>query len=81
MNSASTQTKNLELSMDTLKSLVETWLRTTGEITDSQDVKLLTFATIANPTTVVEWESRKTVPLQLMLKREEVEVSNPWKNG
>lgn len=63
---------NTELSMDNLKSAVETWLRSVGKIKDSDDV-YLTFGTVSNALTVTEWEKRNTVPLQIHA-REGVQV-------
>lgn len=69
--------KNIEVSMSNLKAWVETGLRQMGSITDGQNVKLLTFATIADTTKVLEWEGKKTIPIQLMLVEDkEVEVVN-----
>jgi hypothetical protein len=65
---------NTTVSMDNVKAAIETYLRTIpGLINNSEDVKLLTFGTIKNPTTIIEWESNRIVPLQIILKENKVE--------
>lgn len=61
------------ISMSNIKSAVETFLRQTGAIKNSEDIKLLTFGTVADHTTVRDWEAMKIVPLQVILKDEEVD--------
>lgn len=69
------EVRNIEVSMSNIKAWIETGLRQVGEIHDGQDVKLLTFATTADHTRVIEWEGKKVVPIQLMLVEDkEVEV-------
>lgn len=63
---------NVTISMSNIKAAVETFLRQTGVIKNNEDVKLLTFITIKNPTTIVEWETMKTVPIQIITEEEEV---------
>lgn len=62
---------NKEISMANLKAAIEEYLRSPASgkiIENSETVELLTFSTIKNPTTMVEWEALKTVPVQLVLK-------------
>lgn len=64
---------NITVSMDNIKSALETFLRTMKKIPDSQEVRL-TFSIIGNGVTVGEWETMKVVPVQLQLK-EAIQVS------
>lgn len=61
---------NKEISMDNIKSALELFFRQNSIIDDNQVVERITFATIKNPTTIIEWESRKTVPIQIVLKED-----------
>jgi len=65
---------NKEISMDNIKSALELFFRQNSVIDDNQVVSKITFATIKNPTTIIEWEARKTVPIQIHLKEDLVEI-------
>lgn len=61
MNSKPTGVRNIEVSMDNLKSWIETGLRSFGVIKDSENV-LLKFQQ--------EWEAKKIIPLQIQSQKE-----------
>lgn len=65
---------NKEISMSNIKAAIELFFRNNGVINDSENVELLTFAGIKNPTTIQEWEASKVVPVQLLLKEDQVDV-------
>lgn len=62
---------NLQISMDNIKSSVELFLRTMGELDESDDVEFITFGTVADFTTVKDWNDMKTVPVQVLVKKKE----------
>lgn len=43
-------------------------------IDDGDEVEKITFATVKHPTTIVEWETLKVVPIQITLKKDLVDI-------
>lgn len=64
---------NEEIPMSQIKSILETHYRALGIINDDEDVKLMTFATVSDTTTVVDWMKMDKVPIQLVLKEQELD--------
>jgi len=60
--------KNLEVSMENLKSWIETGLRSMKAIPD-KDIELLTFAVAPLGMSIQDWEAQKTVKIQIKLNR------------
>lgn len=65
---------NREISQDNIRAALELFFRQASIINDDETVSHITFATIKNPTTIVEWESMKTVPIQIVTKKDEVQL-------
>lgn len=64
--------KNLEVSMDNLKSWVEAGLRSLGADKGIPDknIELLTFAVAPLGMSIQDWEAQKTVKIQIKYGRE-----------
>lgn len=60
---------NKEISQAYIKTALELAFRQHSVIDDDEDVELISFSTIKNPTSIQEWEARKLVPIQIVLRK------------